>query len=54
MGKSNRGKLRLLEQKIETLRAALIDGELSGPSAPFDIEQFLSEKLTLPRRIIWR
>jgi antitoxin ParD1/3/4 len=38
--------LRLLEvreAKLEALRSALIEGEQSGPSAPFDIDQFLAE-----------
>jgi antitoxin ParD1/3/4 len=38
--------LRLLEEhekKLGTLRAALIEGEQSGPSVPFDIDQFLAE-----------
>lgn len=39
--------LRLLEEseaKLQALRAALIEGEQSGPAMPFDIEQFLEEK----------
>ena len=42
-----RAGLRLLEEhemKVEALRAALIEGEDSGPPAPFDVEAFLSEK----------
>jgi antitoxin ParD1/3/4 len=38
--------LRLLEEreaKLEALRAALIEGEQSGPATPFDIEEFLEE-----------
>ena len=38
--------LRLLEQheaKFQALRAALIEGEQSGPGMPFDIEEFLEE-----------
>jgi antitoxin ParD1/3/4 len=37
---------RLLEQheaKFQALRAALIEGEQSGPGVPFDIEEFLEE-----------
>lgn len=42
-----RAGLRLLEErelKLATLRAALIAGEESGPSEPFDFEQFLEGK----------
>jgi antitoxin ParD1/3/4 len=38
--------LALLEErqvKLEALRQALIEGEQSGPSEPFDIEEFLAE-----------
>jgi antitoxin ParD1/3/4 len=38
--------LRLLEEqetKLKTLRAALIEGEQSGPGERFDIEEFLEE-----------
>jgi antitoxin ParD1/3/4 len=40
--------LRLLEEqeaKREALRAALIEGEQSGPCTPFDFDEFLEEKL---------
>jgi antitoxin ParD1/3/4 len=30
--------------KLEALRAALIEGEKSGPSAPFDFDTFLKDK----------
>jgi antitoxin ParD1/3/4 len=42
-----RAGLRLLEDhetKLQALRAALIAGEESGPSAPFDVDGFLKEK----------
>ncbi|MES1156865.1 MAG: type II toxin-antitoxin system ParD family antitoxin [Alphaproteobacteria bacterium] len=41
-----RAALRLLEEqeaKMERLRAALIEGEESGPPEPFDIDEFLAE-----------
>lgn len=39
--------LKLLEErqeKIERLRAAIIEGEESGPSTPFDFDAFLVRK----------
>ena len=42
-----RAGLRLLEEqeaKLAALRAALIEGEQSGPSTPFDFEAFLARK----------
>jgi antitoxin ParD1/3/4 len=42
-----RAGLRLLEEqetKLEVLRAALIEGEDSGPSTPFDFEDFIARK----------
>jgi antitoxin ParD1/3/4 len=30
--------------KLERLRAALIEGEESGPPAPFDFDAFIAEK----------
>ena len=42
-----RAGLRLLEEheaKVEALRAALIEGEVSGPATPFDFDAFLKRK----------
>jgi antitoxin ParD1/3/4 len=42
-----RAGLRLLEEsetKLEALRAALIEGEQSGPAVPFDFDAFLARK----------
>lgn len=42
-----RAGLRLLEEKeakLHALRSALIEGENSGPSEPFDLEAFLKHK----------
>jgi antitoxin ParD1/3/4 len=42
-----RAGLRLLEEeeaKLAALRAALIEGEDSGPSTPFDFEGFIARK----------
>jgi antitoxin ParD1/3/4 len=42
-----RAALRLLEErkaKLTALRAALIEGEQSGPSTPFDFEAFVARK----------
>ena len=44
-----RAGLRLLEEqeaKLVALRAALIEGEQSGPSTPFDFEAFIARKRT--------
>ena len=32
------------EQKIENLRAAIIEGEKSGPAIAFDMKEFLKSK----------
>ena len=48
-----RAGLRLLEEremKIEALRAALIEGEQSGASRPFDLDAFISRKRQKRRR----
>jgi antitoxin ParD1/3/4 len=42
-----RAGLRLLEEheiQVERLRAAIVEGEESGPSTPFDFDFFLQEK----------
>jgi len=42
-----RAGLRLLEEretKLDALRAALIEGEESGPPTPFDFEAFIERK----------
>ena len=42
-----RAGLRLLEEhelQVERLRAAIIDGEESGPSQPFDFDEFIARK----------
>jgi antitoxin ParD1/3/4 len=41
-----RAGLRLLEEreaKLAALRAALIEGEESGPALPFDFDEFVAE-----------
>jgi antitoxin ParD1/3/4 len=48
-----RAGLRLLEEeeaKLAALRAALIEGEESGPSTPFDFEAFIARKRSKRRR----
>jgi antitoxin ParD1/3/4 len=42
-----RAGLRLLEEqeaRLEALRAALVEGENSGPSSPFDFDAFIKRK----------
>ena len=42
-----RAGLRLLEEheaKLQTLTEALIEGEQSGPAAPFDFDAFIARK----------
>ena len=42
-----RAGLRLLEEqetKLAALQAALMEGEESGPSTPFDVEAFIARK----------
>ena len=44
-----RAALRLLEEreaKLDALRAALVEGEKSGPSTPFDFDAFIARKRT--------
>jgi antitoxin ParD1/3/4 len=47
MAKNTRAVLRLLEEqeaKLAALRAALVEGENSGPSTAFDVDQFIARK----------
>jgi len=46
-----RAGLRLLEEqelKLQALRAAIIEGEESGPPEPFDVDEFLAEMNATP------
>lgn len=46
-----RAGLRLLEEheiKLSNLRAALVEGEQSGPSGPFDFDAFIERKRSKP------
>jgi antitoxin ParD1/3/4 len=48
-----RAGLRLLEEremKVEALRAALVEGEQSGPSTPFDFDEFIDHKRQKSKR----
>ncbi len=48
-----RAALRLLEERearIDALRAALVEGEKSGPSTPFDFEAFVARKRKQKRK----
>ena len=48
-----RAALRLLEERearIHALRAALIEGEESGPSKPFDFDAFIARKRKQKRK----
>jgi antitoxin ParD1/3/4 len=48
-----RAGLRLLEEremKVEALRAALVEGEQSGPSTPFDFDDFIDRKRQKSKR----
>jgi antitoxin ParD1/3/4 len=47
-----RASLRLLEEReaqLATLRAALMEGEESGASTPFDFDAFIARKRETPR-----
>lgn len=49
-----RAALRLLEERearLAALRAALIEGERSGPSKPFDFEAFIAHKRKQKRKV---
>jgi antitoxin ParD1/3/4 len=46
-----RAALRLLEERearLAALRAALVDGETSGPATPFDFDAFVASKRSAP------
>ncbi len=44
MGKDSSIRRQEYEALIEAVRAALTEGENSGPAEPFDFEQFLTKK----------
>jgi antitoxin ParD1/3/4 len=47
MAKNTRAVLRLLEEqeaKLAALRAALVEGETSGPPSAFDFDRFIARK----------
>jgi antitoxin ParD1/3/4 len=50
-----RAALRLLEEreaKLTALRSALIEGEESGPSTPFDFEAFIARKRNKKPKVV--
>ncbi len=49
-----RAALRLLEEqeaKLAALQVALVEGEQSGPSTPFDFEAFIARKRAMPSSV---
>lgn len=38
------------DAKLATLRAALVEGENSGPAKPFDFEAFIARKVSAATR----
>jgi antitoxin ParD1/3/4 len=48
-----RASLRLLEEedaRLAALRSSLVEGERSGPAAPFDFDAFMARKRDAARR----